>query len=120
MDFDSSQPIWQQLVAEFTRRIIIGEWEPGMKIPSTRELALEYKVNPNTVQRALAELERNGTTKRERTSGRFVTGDIESLNALRNDSAQHIVHEAIDRLQGIGVTQDHAVELLKKYWGAND
>ncbi|HEY4557956.1 MAG TPA: GntR family transcriptional regulator [Enteractinococcus sp.] len=120
MDFDSSQPIWQQLVAEFTRRIIIGEWEPGMKIPSTRELALDYKVNPNTVQRALAELDRNGTTKSERTSGRFVTGDTESLNALRNESAQDILRDAIARLQGIGVTQDRAVELLKKYWGSND
>lgn len=120
MDFDSSQPIWQQLVAEFTRRIIVGEWTPGMKIPSTRELALDYKVNPNTVQRALTELDRNGTTKSERTTGRFVTENLESLEALRHASAQEIVSDAITQLQGLGVTQEHAVELIKKYWGSHD
>ncbi|OAV59202.1 GntR family transcriptional regulator [Enteractinococcus helveticum] len=120
MNFDSAQPIWQQLVAEFTRRVIIGEWKPGMKIPSTRELALAYKVNPNTVQRALAELDRNGTTRSERTSGRYVTGDHTSLDALRDQSAQDIVDEVIARLKGIGVSQSHAIQLLNEHWSTDD
>lgn len=120
MNFDSAQPIWQQLVAEFTRRVIIGEWKPGMKIPSTRELALAYKVNPNTVQRALAELDRNGTTRSERTSGRYVTGDHTSLDALRDQSAQDIVDEVIARLKGIGVSQSHAIQLLNEHCSTDD
>ncbi|HEY4577906.1 MAG TPA: GntR family transcriptional regulator [Yaniella sp.] len=120
MEFDSSQPIWQQLVAEFTRRIIIGEWKPGMKMPSTRELALEYKVNPNTVQRALTELDRNGTTRSERTTGRFVNDDTEALNDLRNESAREIITTAIEQLQGLDVTRERAVELLNTYWETHD
>ena len=60
MDFDASRPIWLQLREEFTRRIVIGRWAPGKQIPGVRELAVELGVNPNTVQRTLAELERDG------------------------------------------------------------
>ncbi|GAA2038981.1 GntR family transcriptional regulator [Yaniella flava] len=120
MNFDSAQPIWRQLVVDFTRRIIIGEWKPGMKIPSTRELALEYQVNPNTVQRALAELDRTGTTQSERTSGRFVSEDGESLEALRGESAQEIIDDAITRLNSIRVQRDDAVKLLNQRWRTHD
>lgn len=120
MNFDSAQPIWRQLVVEFTRRIIVGEWKPGMKIPSTRELALEYKVNPNTVQRALAELDRSGTTKSERTSGRFVSDEQHAIETLRGESAQEIIDDAITRLNSIRVKRDDAVELLKHRWSTHD
>ena len=120
MNFDSAQPIWRQLVVNFTRRIIIGEWKPGMKIPSTRELALEYQVNPNTVQRALAELDRTGTTKSERTSGRFVSDDHESMETLRGESAQEIIDDAITKLNSIRVKRDDAVQILKQRWSTHD
>ena len=73
MDFDASRPIWLQLREEFTRRIVIGRWAPGKQIPGVRELAVELGVNPNTVQRTLAELERDGLCRSERAVGRFVT-----------------------------------------------
>jgi len=120
MDFDSAQPIWQQLVDDFTRRVIIGEWRPGMKIPSTRELALEYQVNPNTVQRALTELDRLGTTQSERTSGRFVSDQETFLNALREESAQEIIDEVIARLASIGITRADALLLLEERWRTHD
>lgn len=120
MDFDSAQPIWQQLVADFTRRIINGEWKPELKIPSTRELALEYKVNPNTVQRALSGLDRLGITKSERTFGRFVTEEGGSVEALRKQAAQEIVADTADRLKDIGITQDQAVQLLTEHWRIHD
>ena len=66
MDFDASRPIWLQLREEFTRRIVIGRWPPGKQIPGVRELAVELGVNPNTVQRTLAELERDGLCRSER------------------------------------------------------
>ena len=71
MDFDASRPIWLQLREEFTRRIVIGRWAPGKQIPGVRELAVELGVNPNTVQRTLAELERDGLCRSERAVGRF-------------------------------------------------
>jgi len=71
VDFDASRPIWLQLREEFTRRIVIGRWAPGKQIPGVRELAVELGVNPNTVQRTLAELERDGLCRSERAVGRF-------------------------------------------------
>src|SRR5699024_2015066 len=120
MDFDSAQPIWQQLVDHFTRRVIIGEWRPGMKFPSTSELALEYQVNPNTVQRALTEHDRLEPTQSERTSGRFVSDEEAFLNALRDESAQEIIDEVIARLASIGVTRADALRLLKERWRTHD
>ncbi|GMA41019.1 GntR family transcriptional regulator [Mobilicoccus caccae] len=75
MEFDPARPIWHQLIHEFSRRIVTGEWSPGGRIGGVRELAGELGVNPNTVQRALSELERDGLCRSERTAGRFVTDD---------------------------------------------
>ena len=87
MDFDASRPIWLQLREEFTRRIVTGRWQLGQQIPGVRELAVELRVNPNTVQRTLAELERDGLCRSERAVGRFVTDDAERIARLRSDLA---------------------------------
>jgi GntR family transcriptional regulator len=120
MEFDASQPIWRQLVSEFHRRILSGQWAPGMRLPSTRELALEFRVNPNTVQRALTELDRAGNTRTERTSGRFVVGSSSALSQLRDASAEEIVDRAISQLRGLGVSQKEAIDLTKKRWTQDD
>ena len=86
MEFDPSVPIWLQLTGEFTRRVVTGSWPPGAKIPAVRELAVDLKVNPNTVQRALAELERSGLTRTERTAaprGRRPAGRARSSRSGR-------------------------------------
>ena len=83
MDFDPSVPIWLQLVDEFRRRIVTGEWPRGERISGVRELAGDLRVNPNTVQRALAELDRLGLTRSERTAGRFATDDGAVIDAAR-------------------------------------
>mgnify|MGYP001578707251 CR=1 FL=1 len=70
MEFDPGQPIWLQLVREFTRRIATGAWPAGERVPSVRDLASELGVNPNTVQRALAELERTRLAVAERRGTR--------------------------------------------------
>lgn len=116
MDFDESQPIWKQLFDDFIRRIVTGEWSPGQKLPSTRDLAFEYKVNPNTVQRALAELDRLKHTRSERATGRFVSDDADSLAELQHDSAQTIAQELIAKLRGLGLSQDQVIQLIKKLW----
>ncbi|MDU2151281.1 MAG: GntR family transcriptional regulator, partial [Varibaculum cambriense] len=79
MELNSAIPIWSQLRDEFSRRITSGSWPPGSKIPSVRDLAQTVGANPNTVQRALSELEREGLAVSERTAGRFVTQDQDKI-----------------------------------------
>lgn len=120
MEFDTSSPIWGQLVAEFSRRIVVGEWSPDGRIAGVRELASELGVNPNTVQRALAELERQGLCHSERTAGRFVTSDQTRIDALRAELAQEAADDFIRRTQGLGIGPDQAQRLIEERWSHDD
>ena len=81
--FNNSMPIWQQLANQITESIVTGEYPPGEKFPSVRELALQADVNPNTMQRALAKLEEQGLLLTARTAGRTVTEDQKILQETR-------------------------------------
>lgn len=116
MEFDPSTPIWLQLVSEFTRRIVVGQWNSGDKIPGVRELALDLKVNPNTVQRALAELDRQGLTRSERTTGRFITDDESVISHAREGLAEDAADTYARRAQGLGMSLTAARELLGRQW----
>lgn len=116
MELDNTRPIWLQLTDEFTRRIAIGEWLPGNKVPSVRELALELKVNPNTVQRALSELDRAGLTGSERTAGRFVLADQADALGAKDSMASQIVDAYIAGVKDLGLDEDTAVHLVRKRW----
>ena len=116
MEFDPSRPIWLQLGQEFTRRIAIGLWRPGQQIPGVRELAVELGVNPNTVQRTLAELERAGLCRSERAVGRFITEDTQRITGLRRDLAATAADEYVLRCQGVGLTSADAVQLVTERW----
>ncbi|MDN6438885.1 MAG: GntR family transcriptional regulator [Corynebacterium nuruki] len=120
MDVDDTRPIWVQLVAEFRRRIAQGQWAPGTKIPSVRELALELGVNPNTVQRALGELDRAALTLTERTSGRFVTEDRDTIAAAREELATAATDHYIDSVAGIGLDLTEATQLIARRWAARE
>lgn len=120
MEFDPTSPIWLQLVAEFSRRIAVGEWEPGGRIVGVRDLALELGVNPNTVQRALAELERAGLCHTERTAGRFVTADADLLAGLRRELAASAADDFIARAHGFGMSKTQAVRFLTERWTDHD
>ena len=116
MEFDPSTPIWLQLVAEFTRRIVTGQWPVGAKVAGVRDLAAELKVNPNTVQRALAELEREGLTRSERTTGRFVTDDPAAIDNARLGLAAGAADDFARRAQGLGMSLTAARDLLGRRW----
>ena len=88
MQFDNGLPIYLQIVKEMTLRALSGAIEPGEKIPPVRELAAEFGVNPNTMQRAMAEMEREGLVYTERTSGRFLTKETEVLVEKRKSFAK--------------------------------
>ena len=116
MDLDDSRPIWIQLVDTFRHRIVSGHWSPGSKIPSVRELASGAGVTPNTVQRALAELDRTGLTSAERTAGRFVTADAAVLDAVRRELATGATDAYVVALTGLGMSLDGATRLLAERW----
>lgn len=120
MLIDDSRPIWAQLVDEFRRRIAAGEWMPGAKVPSVRELALELGVNPNTVQKALGEVDRIGLTTTERTAGRFVTKDEDAVIDARTALAASTADSFVVTATGLGLSLADATELLTRRWTAQD
>ena len=93
MEFNTNTPIYIQIMDEVKRLIVIGQYHCNDKIPPVRELAMQLGVNPNTVQRALSELEREGLLISERTNGRFVTGDASYIKNLK----EAILNEKIDQ-----------------------
>jgi len=120
MQFDTSSPIWTQLVAEFSRRIVTGEWATGEKMPGVRELAADLGVNPNTAQRALAELERLDLCRSERATGRFVTSDQSRIDEVRADLATGAADEFVRRVRGLGMAHDQARSLIDTRWDTHD
>lgn len=119
MDLDDSRPIWIQLVDDFRMRIVTGIWPAGTRIPSVRDLATQAGVNPNTVQRALAELDRSGLTVTERTAGRFVTADAAVLDAVRRELAVGATDTFIAAVTAIGMDLAQAGETLAERWPAS-
>lgn len=118
MQIDDARPIWAQLVDEFRRRIASGEWLSGLKVPSVRELALELGVNPNTVQKALGEVDRLGLTVPERTAGRFVTSDLLAIEAARVALAAATADTLVDTASGLGMSLTETTQLLAARWAA--
>lgn len=84
--YDTAVPIYLQIIERIEQKLVTGEWRAGERVPAVRELAAEFGVNPNTMQRALAELERNGLVYSERTAGRFVTPDEQRIRRLRGEN----------------------------------
>ena len=105
-------PIYSQIVNELTVRIARHDYSPGQKLPSVRDIAAEACVNPNTVQRALAELERNGLVRTERTNGRFVTEDERVLKEIYKSLSNAYVDELIEKLRNIGMSDVEIVEAV--------
>lgn len=120
MQFDTSAPIWVQLVTEFSRRIVVDQWPAGARVPGVREIAAELGVNPNTAQRALAELERQGLCRSERTTGRFVTDDAARIDQLRAELAHEAAAEFISRARGLRMHLEQAQHLIKERWDIHD
>ena len=108
---DDSRPIWLQLSQQLARRIIAGVYPPGSKLPPVRELAAEAGVNPNTMQRALAQLELEGLARADRTAGRLVTQDAAAREAARLREARSVVQGYVQAMSALGYSRERAVEL---------
>ena len=106
------RPIWVQLHEQLRQRIATGAYPRGSRMPSVRELAAEAGVNPNTMQRALAQLEQEGLAKADRTAGRLVTQDTGILDAVRRAEAQVAVQQFFDAMAELGYSRQEAAELI--------
>ena len=103
--FKNGIPIYSQIIDEMTMRIASGAYAPGGKLPSVRDLAMEAGVNPNTMQKALSELERKGLVFSERTSGRFITKEEKVLKELHEGLAKRYFDELSEKLRKIGLSE---------------
>ncbi|MCQ2577635.1 MAG: GntR family transcriptional regulator [Treponema sp.] len=112
-NLDSDRPIFTQIVERIQLDIISGIYKPGDKLPSVRDLAGEAAVNPNTMQKAFAELERTGLVFSQRTTGRYITEDTNMIAELRNNIAQSKVIELIGHMHKLGFTNEEILNLMK-------
>ncbi|MBQ2836385.1 MAG: GntR family transcriptional regulator [Clostridia bacterium] len=112
--FDNERPIYVQLVEKLRIEIVSGKLKNGERIPSVRELALTTKVNPNTMQKALAELENEGLIYTERTNGKFVTDNKELIEKIKRKLAEEKVNNYIKDMKNIGITYDQSIQYLQE------
>ncbi len=113
MDFElqNSRPIWLQLSEQLGRRIVNGDYPPGSRFPTVRDLAAEAGVNPNTMQRALGQLESEGLLITNRTAGRTVTEDVGVLDATRKRLAAELTEKYFSDMRELGYTRAQAAAL---------
>lgn len=107
-------PIYTQIMEHITSDIISGTYDPGSKLPSVRELAQTAGVNPNTMQKALSELERTGLLYSQRTSGRFITEDLSMIEQVKTQIASQQIKEFLKKMQHLGYTKQTIIQLIDK------
>lgn len=107
-------PIYAQLIAQITVGIVSGTFPPGERLPSVRDLATEAGVNPNTMQRALTELERDGLVFSQRTAGRFVTEDSGMIETAKHGLAETHIRNFLAAMMRLGYQKDDILTLVRQ------
>ena len=110
----AGRPVYVQLVEQLELALVAGEFPPGSRIPPVRELAADAGVNPNTMQRALQELENRGLLQAQRTAGRSVTADEAALQALRRRRAKALTGAFLHQMHALGLTETEIETLLRE------
>ena len=113
-NLDSSRPIYLQIIERVQMDIITGRYQPGDKLPSVRDLAQEAAVNPNTMQKALSELERSGLIYSQRTSGRFITEDETMLKQLKSQLAEEHIRDFFEKMRQLGFQTEETLALIQE------
>jgi len=112
--FTNGAPIYSQLIHQIKQGIVSGAFPPGERLPSVRDLATDAGVNPNTMQRALAELERDGLVYSQRTAGRFVTEDREMIEQAKRGLAQAHIQSFLSAMTRLGYEREEILALLRR------
>lgn len=113
-NLQENMPIYVQIMNKVREAIASGELAPGERVPAIRELAAEFEVNPNTMQRALTELEREGLLLSRRTSGRFVTEDVEKIRCLKTELAEDAADKFKSEMARLGFTEQEIIDFFLK------
>ena len=111
--FDNDRPIYIQLVEQLKEYIVSGKFKAGEKLPSVRDFAMQIKVNPNTVQKALAEIENQKLIYTERTNGKFVTENEELIENVKKELANQKVQKYFQDMNKLGINKDDAITYLQ-------
>lgn len=115
-DLTSDRPVYLQIVEKIQIDIVSGIYNAGDKLPSVRDLAATAAVNPNTMQKALTELERTGLVYTNRTSGRFITDDTELLKKAKKDLASMEIAEFLKKMKKFGFTKEEVLNLVSELY----
>ena len=118
--FSNDAPIYTQLIQQVKVGIVTGAFPPGERLPSVRDLATEAGVNPNTMQRALAELERDGLVYSQRTAGRFVTEDNTMINTAKRSLAERHVKTFLEAMLRLGFRKEEIIDLIERELGEEE
>lgn len=113
--FESTKPIYLQIMDLIKKEIATGKLPPGGQMASVRELAMQYQVNPNTVQRALSELEREGLVKSDRTIGRFINDQSDMIEALKNQMIEEVIGEFVKKVGELNIEEKAICSLIERY-----
>ncbi len=108
------RPIWMQLSEQLAAQIAAGAYEPGERLPSVREFAAQAGVNPNTMQRAMADLESQGLVITNRTAGRCVTQDMDRIKKLRSGQAREQAVRFLEQMGTLGYTKEEIRQVLEE------
>ena len=112
--FTNDKPIYLQLIDYFKAQIISGELAEGSRLDSVRDLAVKAKVNPNTMQKALSELERMRLVRTERTSGRFITDDKEKIKSMKEELAKTEIEEFLEKMKSLGFDKEEIIKIINE------
>lgn len=115
--FANDLPIYAQLIGQIKVGIVTGAFPPGERLPSVRDLATEAGVNPNTMQRALAQLESEGLVYSQRTAGRFVTENKALIGETKRDLAQRHVVRFMEAMRSLAISKEETLTLLEAGYG---
>lgn len=113
-NFENDRPIYIQLVEKLKLAIVAGEYPAGERLPSVRDLAIEIKANPNTVQRALVDLEQTGLIYTQRTNGKFVTEDKDLVKRIREELAKEAFGKFQENMKQLGFKEDEIKQYLTR------
>lgn len=115
MEFHSAIPIYLQVMAAIKRDIVTGQLAPGDKLPSVRDLAIQYSINPNTVSRVYRELELEGVSFTKRGMGTFVTEDEGKVSQMRREMADELVEHFLQGMHQLGISSSEALKMLQDH-----
>ena len=114
MEYNSSLPIYLQAANSIKQDIVTGKLSPGARLPSVRDLAVAYTINPNTVSRVYKELEMEDVCFTRRGMGTFVTQDSEKVKNMKREMAGTLIYEFLEGMKQLGFTQEEAIKVLEQ------